>query len=346
LIASEELDRADAITSSLRDDAGARGSLLRFLMASTFAAGIETKRGNLTVAAGELRAACEGALEHGIFFAIPTLLWSAVDVLLERPDVADLAALAETIDLGPMAEVFNGALVLVVRGQLRFAAGERAAGIDDLRGAGAIVNALNVSNPNLVAWRSTLARMLPERDRAEACELATAELADARRIGTARGIGVALRVLGSVEADGLGRLEESVAVLADSPARLEHARTLIDLGSAMRRQGNRAAARDPLGRGLDLAVRCGATRLTEHARTELAATGARPRRLYHANRDVLTPSELRVARLAAEGHASQEIAEMLFVTTKTIDAHLHHTYAKLGINSRRQLAAALLELGS
>ncbi|MGA9874622.1 MAG: helix-turn-helix transcriptional regulator, partial [Solirubrobacteraceae bacterium] len=76
-------------------------------------------------------------------------------------------------------------------------------------------------------------------------------------------------------------------------------------------------------------------------RTELSAAGARPRRVFNSGRDALTPSELRVARMAAEGLTSQEIAQALFVTTKTVDAHLSHTYAKLDINSRKQLADAL-----
>jgi DNA-binding CsgD family transcriptional regulator len=125
------------------------------------------------------------------------------------------------------------------------------------------------------------------------------------------------------------------------PARLERARTLVELGADRRRRGQRAAARAPLREGLDLAVRAGALRLAERARTELAATGARPRREFWTGRDALTPSELRVARMAAEGRTSQEIAQALFVTTKTIDTHLNHIYAKLSINSRRQLDSAL-----
>src|ERR1700691_4256189 len=77
------------------------------------------------------------------------------------------------------------------------------------------------------------------------------------------------------------------------------------------------------------------------ARTELSATGARPRRLFNSGRDALTPSEPRVARMAAEGLTSQEIAQALFVTTKTVDSHLGHAYTKLGINSRKLLADTL-----
>jgi len=142
---------------------------------------------------------------------------------------------------------------------------------------------------------------------------------------------------------GVRHLEDAVTVLADSPSRLEHARALVELGAALRRGGSRAAARPPLLEGLELAARCGASRLLDRAREELAAAGAKPRRLYQTSRDALTPSELRVAQLAAEGRTTKEIAQSLFVTTKTIDAHLHHAYLKLRINSRKQLKAALAD---
>jgi DNA-binding CsgD family transcriptional regulator len=186
--------------------------------------------------------------------------------------------------------------------------------------------------------------MLGSAERDEALALVGAELLDARRSGHARRIGIALRALGMLETDpdaGRGHLEEAVTVLADSPARLEHARALVELGAALRRHGNRAAARAPLRDGLDLAGRCGAIRLADRARTELVATGARPRREYVTGRDALTPSELRVALMAAEGRPSQEIAQALFVTTRTIDTHLNHVYSKLNITSRKQLSAEL-----
>ena len=251
----------------------------------------------------------------------------------------------ETIELGPIAEVMSGAMLIEVRGRLRFAGGQAAAAIADLRRAGEIFHALQFTNSVAVtSWRSTLALMLGPTERDEALALAGAELADARRAEQPRRIGVALRALGMLEQNsepGRARLEEAVSVLAASPARLEHARALVELGAALRRHGDRAAARASLRDGLDLAAHCGAIRLAERARTELAATGARPRREHTTGRDALTPSEQRVALMAAEGRTSQEIAEALFVTTKTIDTHLNHTYTKLAINSRKQLAAAL-----
>jgi DNA-binding CsgD family transcriptional regulator len=98
-----------------------------------------------------------------------------------------------------------------------------------------------------------------------------------------------------------------------------------------------------LREALDVADRCGALRLARRAREDLVATGARPRRLALRGRDALTPSERRVAQLAADGLGNREIAQALFVTARTVEGHLTHAYMKLDISSRDQLPAALAE---
>jgi DNA-binding CsgD family transcriptional regulator len=73
----------------------------------------------------------------------------------------------------------------------------------------------------------------------------------------------------------------------------------------------------------------GATRLAGRARAELAAAGARPRRLHVTGRDALTPSERRVAVLAGAGRTNNEVAQALFITPKTVGTHLTNAYARL-----------------
>jgi DNA-binding CsgD family transcriptional regulator len=194
------------------------------------------------------------------------------------------------------------------------------------------------------AWRSSAALAhLQLGDYDEARRLADEEVTLARPLGQPRTLGVALRAAGLTQSGcrGIELLREAVGVLESSPARLEHARAMTDLGAALRRSRHRAEAREPLGQGLDLAHRCGATALAERARRELLATGARPRRLMVSGRDSLTPSEARIARMAAEGLSTPAIAQALFVTPKTVETHLGHAYQKLEINSRHQLAEAL-----
>jgi DNA-binding CsgD family transcriptional regulator len=92
---------------------------------------------------------------------------------------------------------------------------------------------------------------------------------------------------------------------------------------------------------MEFAHRCGAAPLAGRARDELLAGGARPRRMVSSGVDALTPSELRVARMAAEGLSNREIAQALFVTMRTVEVHLTHAYQKLDISSRSALADAL-----
>jgi DNA-binding NarL/FixJ family response regulator len=92
---------------------------------------------------------------------------------------------------------------------------------------------------------------------------------------------------------------------------------------------------------MELAHLCGAAGLAERARTELHATGARPRRLVRTGADALTPSERRVAELAAGGRTNREIAAELYVTVATVETHLRHAFQKLGVHARTELRDAL-----
>ena len=133
-------------------------------------------------------------------------------------------------------------------------------------------------------------------------ELAEAELADVRHFGGRRALGVALRVAGLARGgkEGLAALEQSVAVLGESLATLERARSLVEWGAALRRAGRRHDARRALSQGLDASARCGARPLIAYAREELRVAGARPRRDWTTGVEALTPSELRIVRLARE----------------------------------------------
>ena len=132
-------------------------------------------------------------------------------------------------------------------------------------------------------------------------------------------------------------------MLAASPARLEHAKALVDLGAALRRSGQRRECRRLLRRGVELAHICGAAPLVERGRTELRASGARPRHAAPSGPDALTPSERRVAELAAAGYSNRDIAQALFITTNTVEVHLTRTYRKLGITGRANLTPESLK---
>jgi len=180
-------------------------------------------------------------------------------------------------------------------------------------------------------------------DTGAARELAAEALDLARRWGAPGAIGEALRGVARVGdgGDAIELLREAVEQLQRSHARLGHARALVDLGAALRRRGDRRDAREPLKQGLELADECGADGVAEIARQELAASGVRVRRRTPEGADLLTVSERRIAALAAEGTSNAEIAQSLFVTIKTVEMHLTHSYRKLAITRRSQLAGAL-----
>jgi DNA-binding NarL/FixJ family response regulator len=136
-------------------------------------------------------------------------------------------------------------------------------------------------------------------------------------------------------------LTEAVAVLEKSPARLELARALVDLGEAYRVVGRRTDARDTLAQGGELAAACGSAVVRQRAAEALQALGDRPRALVAPGQDSLTASERRVAGLAVTGRTNRDIAQELFVSPKTVENHLGRIYVKLGITGRRELARAL-----
>jgi DNA-binding CsgD family transcriptional regulator len=264
------------------------------------------------------------------------------EILLERGELAEAQRLVE----GRPAVAEQGHLLnfFRVRGLVALHAGSPEQALTDLRAAGDRARSLRIENPAFAPWRSEAALALHRLGRPqEAHELAHEELELSQRWGTARTIGISLRALGLVEGGKPGEqlLRDAVDVLADSPARLEYARALVDLGAALRRGNSRSEARQLLRRGVELAHQCGAIALVTLANEELAATGAHARTILLSGLDALTASERRVAQMAAQDMSNKEIAQALFVTVKTVEQHLGRVYRKLEISSRRQLAAAL-----
>jgi DNA-binding CsgD family transcriptional regulator len=185
--------------------------------------------------------------------------------------------------------------------------------------------------------------LLALSDVRRAREAADAELTDTRRFGGRRALGIALRAAGLAwgGVKGLAMLEESASVLGESPAALERAASLVEWGAALRRAGQRSQARRVLSQGLDGAARCGAQPLAARAREEMRVAGARPRREWSVGVAALTPSELRIVRLAREGCTNRQIAQELYVSIKTVEGHLARAYGKLGIVRREELERVL-----
>ncbi|MER5699779.1 AAA family ATPase [Streptomyces mirabilis] len=134
---------------------------------------------------------------------------------------------------------------------------------------------------------------------------------------------------------------ESADLLARTQITVELARTHLVYGEWLRRRRRRSDARAQLRKAYEMFTSMGATAFAERARTELTATGERPRGRDEQVTHGLTAQEKQVARLAAAGATNDEIAARLFLSTSTIEYHLTKIFRKLAITSRRKLAGAL-----
>jgi DNA-binding CsgD family transcriptional regulator len=299
--------------------------------------------GQIAVAESDLRDAAEHARVSAFVSAAPDWTGDLVEVLSERAELDSAEHELELSGLiGPLPDTIRYSRVLHARGCLRLAQGRTAEGLEDLTTLSERFERFGWSNP-LYPTDAVRAIALAGAGEAEAAE----EAAEKYRLaaegwGLARAVGIALHCRGIVEGGDRGRelLNEAVETLRRSPAQLELTQALTDLGASLRRDNQRAAAREPLREALDIARRNGALRSAQRAHDELAATGEKLRPLFADGVESLTPSERRVASLAAEGKTNRTIAQELYVTLKTVEAHLSSTYRKLDIASRSELPEA------
>jgi len=279
-------------------------------------------------------------------FAVVQLVAVAIGARVERGELDAADALARRVDPATIAE--DGTYVpafLDARGCLRIAQGRPEDGVADLLWCGRLMEESR-GLPWPGDWRVHAAPALSALGRRDlADQLAREQLALARRVGVPGALGMSLHAAGLVAggAEGQALLFEAVAVLERSPARLELAHALADLGAHLNRAHRRAEGRDLLRRAIKLAGECGALALAERAMAELHAGPGRRARTELTGPAALTAAEWRVCREAVAGQTNRELAQVLFVTEKTIERHLSSAYAKLGIRSRFQLAAAIGE---
>jgi tetratricopeptide (TPR) repeat protein len=309
LVFADRLDEAATVADRAIEAARRTSSLAGVVRGYTFRAIVALRRGAIPDAEADARAAVELGLDPGLQIA-RIALGVLVEALVERGALADaddlLAAAGRDAEI-PAA--FLESWVLHARGWLRLAqarTGDAVADFAQLLAWGE--EHWRPWNPGIFPVRSGLALALARQgSRERALAVARDEQDRAARWGSPRAEGVSLRTLGLVEGGetGLAHLEKAVRLLDASAAELERARALVDLGAAIRRAGRRSEAREPLASGMDLAVRCGATALAIRAREELVAAGSRPRRMHRTGVQALTASELRVARLAADGRTNR-----------------------------------------
>jgi DNA-binding CsgD family transcriptional regulator len=343
----DRLEEAIRFLDPLIEAVRRRGAVFNFSSLSMTRAIIHYARGTLGDAEADARTALDALPHHDVWFVPFAHSWLA-QVLVERGELDEASALLGNVDalIDVVSDPFSSAPLLRARSLLAAARGDHDAALDDALKLGRALAEFGHVNPaaSYPPWRSLAAlehHALGQTDAGLA--LAREEVELARAWGAPRTLGRSLRILGLIEgpSTGIDRLREAVTLLEGSPARLDHAYALTDLGASLRRGNRRADARDVLRAGLELAQRLGAMVLADRAHEELVATGARPRRLVLSGVDSLTPSERRIAAMAAEGLSNREIAQALFVTLRTVEMHLSNAFRKLDVSSRTQLPAAL-----
>jgi len=144
------------------------------------------------------------------------------------------------------------------------------------------------------------------------------------------------RAAALVGPDPVRDLDEIAKIAAQTGRRLDEARCRLLRGESLRRARRRVDARADLRVALDIFGRLGAAGWAGRAARELDATNEVVRR--EEQDSPLTPRQLQIAMLVAQGASNQEIAERLGVSRKTVEHHLHNAYGVLGIRSRRELA--------
>ena len=270
-----ELDRFfDVMMESARK----RGELVTLSTLLCFRGLTFAQRGDLNAAIADLRESSEvvpyvpsqqGVLYYSSYMA---------DVLTNRGELeeaeASLAGLALSEEV---AETGHVIFFLGARGWLRYARRDFARAASDWEQLGRCMEAFEMRNPALVAWRSHLAlALLGLGYRERALELACEEVELARAWGAPRAIGVALRTQGLAEGGvkGIATLRGSLDVLRGSSAKLERARTMVELGAALQREGDGDEARELLAEGLRIAAESGSQPLVERCERELGAAVA------------------------------------------------------------------------
>lgn len=298
--------------------ARATGSRWTASAAATWRALAAHHAGRLDDAEADASGAVEG------FADLPVGLAAAVGVLAEiqldrHGPVAAAELFARTRENVTPAPVIQRVFLLMAQARVALAANRHEQALAAARAAGELMTPAGLELPALLPWRLAAARaLLAAGETEQARALADEQLRVARAGGEPGAIAEALTVRGlaggAEAADAaLALLGEAVAAAQASGRPLARARALVALGAALRRGGQVTEARAPLSEALALARDCGARALADGVREELAAAGVRTRRPPREQaRWELTPSELRVVRLAADGLTNREIAQTLF----------------------------------
>lgn len=346
LVAADEMEAAQHAAERALAIARERGATPELVQARYLSGFVAWGYGDLVAAEADMRQSIDLARLAGL---VPLVLLNTgplMEVLIERDELEAAEAELQATGLAdaPLAGNPMFGMLLMIRGHLRFERGEFERAVEDFNALAAQSEQMGFGPGPLASIGPFAARALVALGREdEARKLADEMMLWARHFGASTSTAHVMRAVAAAQggSEEVERLEEAVALLRDSPRRNERAHALLELGAALRRAGRRVDARAPLQEAFELARRCGAARIARKSNEELEASGKTVRRYSPIGVESLTPSERRVAEMAASGMTNRQIAQSLFVTVKTVEAHLSAAYSKLDIRSRRELPAVL-----
>lgn len=346
LVDADQLDYARRMFDTGRRLAEDFGDTWQLPIHHLGAALVDFYAGNLDDASTALATADEIVEEVGtrVLQVWSSALWAHIAVERDELGEADrLLSLAEqhVADSGPGMGydwlLWGRARVLEAGDDLSSAVTllDNAWGLADSLG---IVSQRRLIGPDLVR----LLRATGQLDRAREVAYAMSSTAEMSGVVSARAAADRCVGMAMGESD---RMLAAVELARTAPQRLEHARTCEDAGTVLSGSGRDDEAKELLIEAGDIYRHCGARRSKRRVDASLRRLGVvrgrkGPRSRPVTGWEALTPAELEVSELAAQGMTNPEIGRRLFVSPRTVETHLSHVYAKLGISSRVELAAA------
>jgi DNA-binding CsgD family transcriptional regulator len=230
------------------------------------------------------------------------------------------------------------------RGLLELGLDRPQAAIAHLSRTRELAESIGIGEPNLVQWMPDLIESQIRAGLEPEARTTLAEFeAQAERTGRGWALASAARCRGLLAppetADAI--FSEAHRLVAALPSPFERARTELCWGERLRRDGRRVDARRHLYAALESFEALGAAPWAEKAARELRSSGGRAMRGPRARSDELTPQQMQIATMVAEGATNKSVANSLFLSPKTIEFHLGHVYRKLNISNRTQLARSL-----
>ncbi|MGE4425761.1 MAG: AAA family ATPase [Solirubrobacteraceae bacterium] len=344
---AERYDRAERYLDRQIERSRREGAITALVYPLAVRGQLELRRGRPleALAAGSEALALGTDSRQDLIAALAAAMLAQTDAALGREeDCREHAAIAHRAAdrVGAALVAFTADAAL---GRLELGLGRTDAALVLLERCRSTAERTGLIEPNLNRWAVDHVEALVRADRDADAALARDLLeAAAGRSPTAWTLAAVDRVGALLTTDddvADARLQAAITRLDDAGDAIEAARVRLDLGARRRRVKRRLAAREPLQQAAERFERSGAGRWADLARDELRATGGPTGERRTVPVDALTPHELRVALLVADGRTNPEVAADLFVSRKTVEHHLSQIYRKLGLRSRTELAREL-----